>query len=64
MSISDRPESDRPERKVPLSEAAGDAILTAIIAGFLALHVWAGNIVLPGATNAATTAQPVRLSGD
>jgi hypothetical protein len=57
--------SDRPERKVSISAAAGYAMLGAIIAGFLALHVWAGNIVLPGVTNAATTAaQPVRLSGD
>ena len=56
--------SDRPERKVSISEAAGYAMLIAIIAGFLALHVWAGNIVLPGAASPAATAQPARLSGD
>lgn len=56
--------SDRPGRKVSISEAAGYAMLIAIIAGFLALHVWAGNIVLPGATSAAMTSQPARLSGD
>ena len=56
--------SDRPERRVSISEAAGYALLGAIIAGFLALHVWAGNIVLPGATSTAMTAQPATLSGD
>ena len=56
--------SDRPERKVSISAAAGYGILGAIIAGFLALHIWAGNIVLPGATTATAAAQPVRLSGD
>jgi hypothetical protein len=56
--------SDRPERKVSISEATGYVMLGAIIAGFLALHIWAGNIVLPGTTHAAATAQPARLSGD
>jgi hypothetical protein len=56
--------NERPERKVSISEATGYAMLIAIIAGFLALHVWAGNIVLPGARNAAIAAEPVKLSGD
>ena len=56
--------SDRSERKVSISEAAGYTMLAAIIAGFLALHIWAGNIVLPGAANPTMTAQPARLSGD
>jgi hypothetical protein len=64
MSIGDRPESDRSARKVSISAAAGYVMLGAIIAGFLALHVWAGNIVLPGTTSAAATGQPVPLSGD
>jgi len=56
--------NDRPERKVSISEAAGYAMLGAIVAGFLALHIWAGNIVLPGAASTAMTTQPARLSGD
>jgi hypothetical protein len=56
--------SERPDRKVSISKAAGYAMLIAIAAGFLALHVLAGNITLPGSRNVPVTAEPVRLSGD
>ena len=56
--------SERPERKYSISEVTGYAVLIAIVAGFLALHILAGNIVLPGATNASATAEPAKLSGD
>jgi len=56
--------SERPDRKVSISEVTGYAVLIAIAAGFLALHVLAGNITLPGSRNVPAAAEPARLSGD
>jgi multidrug resistance efflux pump len=56
--------SERPERKASISEVTGYAVLTAIVAGFFALHVWAGNMKLPGTRSAAVAAESIRLSGD
>ncbi|HET7889079.1 MAG TPA: hypothetical protein VFL62_22860 [Bradyrhizobium sp.] len=54
--------SDKPERKFSLFEVAGYAVLIAIAAGFLALHIVAGNIDLPGSRS--VPAEAARLSGD
>jgi hypothetical protein len=56
--------SERPERKYSFSEITGYAVLAAIAAGFLALHILAGNIDLPGTRNVSAAAQATRLSGD
>ena len=56
--------SDPPERRFPASEAAGYAVLVAIAAGFLALHILAGHLMpsVPGSTS--TTASSTRMWED
>ena len=55
--------SERPERKFSISEVTGYVVLVAIAAGFLVLHILAGNIELPGSRN-VPAAEHARLSGD
>lgn len=50
--------SDPPERRFPVSEAAGYAVLVAIAAGFLILHILAGQIMPRAPDTAATTTAP------
>ena len=50
--------SERPERKFSISEAAGYAVLVAIAAGFLALHILAGQAMPRAPEGAATAAAP------
>ena len=57
--------SDPPERRFPVSEAARYAVLVAIAAGFLALHILAGHLMPsspPG--SASTTASSTRMWED
>jgi hypothetical protein len=56
--------SERPERKFSVSEVTGYAVLVAIAAGFLALHVLAGNIDLPGSRHVSASVESMKLSGD
>jgi len=55
--------SERPERKFSISEAAGYAVLVAIAAGFLALHILAGQ-AMPRAPDSAATAAAPRMWED
>jgi hypothetical protein len=56
--------SERPARKTSIAEVAGYAVLAAVAASFLALHVLAGNIELPGNRHVSASAEAVKLSGD
>jgi hypothetical protein len=56
--------SDPPERRFPISEAAGYAVLVAIAAGFLALHILAGHLMPPSPGSASTAASSARMWED
>jgi hypothetical protein len=56
--------SERPERNFSFSAVTGYLALIAIVAGFLALHIVASNIVLPGTKSTPAAAAPLMLSGD
>lgn len=56
--------SERPERSVWFSGVTGYVVLIAVVAGFVALHIVAGNIVLPGTKSTPAAAAPLMLSGD
>jgi len=55
--------SERPGRKSSISEATGYAVLVAIIAGFFALHILAGQI-MPRAPDSTSTAAAPRMWED
>ena len=63
MSLSEQP-PQQPPRRYSIAEVSGYVILIAVAAGFFALHIFAGNIELPGSTHASVAAQPAKLSGD
>ena len=56
--------TDPPERRFPVSEAAGYAVLVAIAAGFLALHILAGHLMPSSPGSASTTASSTRMWED
>ena len=56
--------SERPERDFSLSAMTSYIVLIAVVAGFIALHIVAGNIVLPGTKSTPAAAAPLVLSGD
>jgi hypothetical protein len=56
--------SDPPERKFSISEATGYAVLVAIAAGFLALHILAGHLMPPAPGSVSTTASSARMWED
>jgi hypothetical protein len=56
--------SDPPERRFPISEAAGYAVLIVIAAGFLALHILAGHLMPAAPGSASTAASPTRMWED
>ena len=53
-----------PSANLSFSGVTGYAVLIAIVAGFFAFHIVAGNIVLPGTKSTPAAAAPLMLSGD
>ena len=56
--------SERPDRKFSVSEVTGYAVLVAIAAGFLALHILASQMMQRAPGSASTTAASARMWED
>ena len=56
--------SERPERSISFSQITGYVVLIAVVAGFVALHIVAGNIVWPSTKSTPAAAAPLMPSGD